>query len=390
MPEERDIEKALRARAQRRREDAGAPVELHPATRKMFQAEISRLKGSPRQSPGLLARLLWGSPLRLVLNFSAIAVLLVAAALLPPLLRRHSTNLSAGATPLAANQRELDVGVQPSRAASDNLVESRNAPAVELQQRVAKAVAGESTPTALADNVNMNLDKTPVASAAPGVEPPLPTAAPPSTDEEKLEESKTKASGMPAAPASLTANAIVQSFSWLNVTADKDERDRLAAKLGVAPALTSFRTEQSGDNFRVIDADGSVYIGSVTLADKKRAVDGTLAPAQARSFRVSGTNLTRRQPVVFTGNLVVDDQSESNGNALASGTIVVGGGFGGGGFASAGTNPPAPETPLASAPGAAQSASITGTPPQPPRFRLEGRAFIGTNEIEINAMPASH
>jgi hypothetical protein len=42
MNDERPIEKLLRRYAKKRRDDAGAPVELHPATRRMLQGEVAR------------------------------------------------------------------------------------------------------------------------------------------------------------------------------------------------------------------------------------------------------------------------------------------------------------------------------------------------------------
>ena len=37
------MEELLKAFAQKRREQSGAPFELHPATRKLLQAEVDRL-----------------------------------------------------------------------------------------------------------------------------------------------------------------------------------------------------------------------------------------------------------------------------------------------------------------------------------------------------------
>ena len=42
MEPERQIEKLLRASAKKRRDEAGAPKELHPATRRLLQAEVAR------------------------------------------------------------------------------------------------------------------------------------------------------------------------------------------------------------------------------------------------------------------------------------------------------------------------------------------------------------
>lgn len=44
---QRDIEKELLAYKQRRREQAGAPQELHPATRRMLQGEVARSASRP-------------------------------------------------------------------------------------------------------------------------------------------------------------------------------------------------------------------------------------------------------------------------------------------------------------------------------------------------------
>src|SRR5271169_3201985 len=47
MEPERKIEKLLRAYAKRRRADAGDPLTLHPATRRLLQSEIARRKPKP-------------------------------------------------------------------------------------------------------------------------------------------------------------------------------------------------------------------------------------------------------------------------------------------------------------------------------------------------------
>ena len=42
MNDERPIEKLLRRAAQKRSDEAGAPPELHPANRRLLQAEVAR------------------------------------------------------------------------------------------------------------------------------------------------------------------------------------------------------------------------------------------------------------------------------------------------------------------------------------------------------------
>ena len=76
MPDEPDIEKTLRAYANRRRQEGGAPPQLHPATRKLFQDEVARLNRAARPAAGFRLSWLWASPTRLA--FSVACLTLVA------------------------------------------------------------------------------------------------------------------------------------------------------------------------------------------------------------------------------------------------------------------------------------------------------------------------
>ena len=97
-----------------------------------------------------------------------------------------------------------------------------------------------------------------------------------------------------------------------------------------ASVLANFQVQQNGNAIRIVDADGSVYDGSlqpesavaasrsppgtsaapVTVlaqADQKKAAVGLEEEAQAAQnyfFRVSGMNQTLKQSVVFSGNLL--------------------------------------------------------------------------------------
>ncbi len=89
-----------------------------------------------------------------------------------------------------------------------------------------------------------------------------------------------------------------------------------------APVLVSFELQQNGNDLAVVDADGSVYQGSLQT---NSPVSQNLLPAVTPSavqnqisnvaknengagnnfyFRVSGQNRTSKQNVVFTGNLI--------------------------------------------------------------------------------------
>lgn len=95
----------------------------------------------------------------------------------------------------------------------------------------------------------------------------------------------------------------------------------LATPLPKAPAvLAAFQMEQNGGEIRVVDQDGSVYNGTVELtnaafapapaagqnlsfAKEAQVPDAAGASVQNYYFRVSGTNRSLQQNVMFTGNL---------------------------------------------------------------------------------------
>jgi len=81
---ERPIEKLLRGAANRRRDEAGAPFELHPANRRVLQGEVARTfaapRGEPRSFAAVVARL-WP---RFAWAVGLLAVLGVATWLLLP------------------------------------------------------------------------------------------------------------------------------------------------------------------------------------------------------------------------------------------------------------------------------------------------------------------
>jgi hypothetical protein len=389
MPDERDIEKGLRAWARRRREEAGAPVELHPATRRLLQAEAARLRGG--QKRGSVARWLWGSPLRLVLSLSAVAALVVAAALLLPQLRHSPAAISAGPAVLAENNHD-----QNENPMNGTMVEP-----VETGQNSRDVSKTKSNGNIIVQGDNLSLykkDTTP-PSAVPGAAPPTPTF-----DQEMLAKNspapETAARAVaPAPPAATDKEAVppapaVQGLMWVNSPTNGPASDYRAAKRPPAgPLLGSFRTEQTGNRLRVIDADGSVYTG-VLAAARGQALNDGVSAVQTRSFRVSGTNVTIHQRVVFAGHLVLGLQPQPTASStVAGGELDVNGttaGGGGGGFGGAHYYAGNRQTNAPAVAGTALQASVTsGALPAQPQFRLEGTVRIGTNQIPVNAVPAT-
>ena len=119
---------------------------------------------------------------------------------------------------------------------------------------------------------------------------------------------------------------VSQTFANLAPAAADEQKQKVAPPV---PVLVNFRVEQTGDQLRVIDGDGSTYVGlapsvaadAITTTDaskgaaafsqSSRSQTGTnyrqAAEAQAAGrylYRVEGTNRTLKQPVSFSWNFV--------------------------------------------------------------------------------------
>jgi hypothetical protein len=127
----------------------------------------------------------------------------------------------------------------------------------------------------------------------------------------------------PAAP-----ETVVQKF--VQTTAGFTAGNPAKKSAPTTPVLETFQLEQTGNQLRVIDSDGSSYNGSIQFAttdslndagaETKKAADFKNAAvdrqavgqkgleaqtAQNFFFSVAGTNRTLKRAVAFTGNLTV-------------------------------------------------------------------------------------
>ena len=310
MENERPIEKLLRRFAKRRREDSGPPMEMHPATRRLLQGEVARQfrKDLPEKQVSKESSGVWWPRLAYVL--CTVAVVAVVGALFLPALNR------AKSTVYLAKKETL--------TAKDDEALSRQFPAVKPEP--------VSAPTEVADQFDAPRFGEKAGTLAKVVQPAARSA-------------------LGVKDASVTANGRVDySFELNHQTSDGDNREELKQnkpELTVfsntgslqtrEPVLNCFQVEQSGNVLRVIDEDGSTYAGNIVAADLKaqsaaqtiRKTYGDIAtvendasgkdktagtdsyseqPANNYFFRVTGTNRTLQQQVVFEGNIVSTNQ----------------------------------------------------------------------------------
>ena len=155
-----------------------------------------------------------------------------------------------------------------------------------------------------------------------------------------------------------------------------------------APVLVQFEVRQNDNTLRIVDADGSVYEGTLVpesaVSPNEPVPAATPAPpvdqantaanrdepqmVQNHFFRVTGMNQTLKQNVVFAGKLLVISDTTTNVQQFLKDSSGMGGGGGAGGQLQSGFTNPLPWS----------------------NSRIAGTAVIaGTNRIEINAVPLS-
>ncbi len=353
MESERKIEKMLRAYAKKRRGQASDHLKLHPAMRRMLQGEVARRAARPEDEAATvtlweLFRQRWA-----VLAGFAVIIFFGAALYLPAL---SKGKFKAQKVTAMNHLKQIDLAAE--KTANEN---NSNLPS-PLDNQNGKPAGSQIT-------------------TASGEVPANAPAAPAIT----INPFADRARAVPFA----TAGA--QNFATGRQNIFKNK----AAAAGPASVLENFQVLQSGNVIRVVDADGSVYDGSLqrlSVAAQKMSVQSAQpAPAGSETgqmerpngqpktinnrdelqtvpnyfFRVSGMNRTLKQKVEFTGNLQA--MAVMTTNLPQSSPAEAGLGVG--------------------ASGESPQAMLTG---QLPWFnsRIAGTAIIGdTTNFEINAVP---
>ena len=408
MDNERPIEKLLRAFAKKRRDDAGKPLEMHPATQRLLQGEISRqlrkTAAGGMSSAGILRRLwprlAWALPVLLMLGIGAwvlvdlqkppVAPFELAKNATPPTTKppQDSARTEARAQPVVggmlAEEADRRALVSAEAKGGKDIASNRGAAIDKLKTENARTLAlGEQAPTVVADSTALRESTAPTrafqtaadndrSNPQPGLargvaNEPLPladgklAAVPASVPAPATPEPTAKAfasryglaggaargADAPSTGASAESPAPAQAvpaavFSDNGISTEKlvqrfvqtpAPRTATRAKPTLKPAqvLDSFQIEQTGNQLRVIDSDGSSYTGSIALAVQelkyveedaskkgsayklgakpfvsRPAGEATLNHQAGQNFfRVRGTNRTLRQVVDFSGNFVV-------------------------------------------------------------------------------------
>jgi hypothetical protein len=428
MNDERPIEKLLRRYGEKRRADSGAPLEMHPATRRMLQGEVARQfprPASDRSEPTILAqvltgwraRLFWAVPMVIALGFGLWA--LIGPGEKPDRKPDLAWNAPLPVAPVAAPAKtvdesfkalEADKTVPPASAASLTkqpalAFADRKVPAEALESVVnstASATDRFYASLADADRSRQQADASTVSGLA-GISPDEPalklesgrllatdggarratgpsgetsvnqpalgaaagilsdedrqtkhvvtTVAPRQDSLQDVENLRRdhvagtdgRLTGAPAGkPAAFAPEPSARFYRQESRAGSRPEpvqayfqwfANRPHASNAAAPVLARFQVEQIGPQLRVIDGDGSTYVGELESSSSEKTgpveveqkggakliapsgVQVGVRPSPAAAlpespgpqrfaYRVIGTNRTLNKPVVFTWNFV--------------------------------------------------------------------------------------
>ena len=342
------MDEGLRAYADKRRQEAGGAMELHPATRQMLQAEVARTyKQAARAS--WLQRVVMFWP-RIAFGAACVAITLTLVLLLQP--REQMMEMAQATPPPGGFARDARLADKEAaeRIAPDGYADAR-APAPSI----APAMPGKSL-----DQLAKN--------EADGLK---------AKSEVEVEARKDAAAVKLMREESFVKEAARQSYDNLAAASraryiQQKQDVQLGAKLAnVQAVLNSFELEQRGNEIKITDEDGSIYVGNVISQDeaKKRSFRAQTAPQRAQT----GVAGPAEQPVLFFAfgtNVSLKQEVSIEGNILQLTTNVI--------------NPPAqmPATRTLNEPQNRRGGAV-------PQQTIQGRAKVGANqEVFINAVPS--
>jgi hypothetical protein len=315
---QREIEKALKACAEKRRAEADAPQSLDPVARRVLQEEVARLHSSEGGNGALLAGLrFWlrpGPVMASLFGLMALASLVVLLMPEPSTQAPFQSGQSESADASAFSRKPVTeaptAGPRPGEPAETagavdstkslagsmekkSLEERLNATnlAVATQPEVAAA-----TPPPGPSSVSFvpYLDTSPVVAPAAATPPAQASSTPSPAAPGALAEDKTREAAAENAPAatisgggggaggefagggrmanvqplqsrslpSVVKGIATQRFSQVQPS----QTGESGASTAQTPILNSFEVDQTDDQLRIVDADGSVYTGFVQKA----------------------------------------------------------------------------------------------------------------------------
>jgi hypothetical protein len=279
MEPERPIEKVLRAAAAKRRAEAGDQMPLHPANRRILQAEIAKTYG-PKRERKSSALNFWP---QLGWSFAVIIGVAIAASMMMPRDTRKSMDL-------AENNRSATMSraAAPSGGAGLTRGTTRGLTDISDEDRVTMALAPVKQNEAISGGFRDDLAKSPGAKAEAPAQPALAENAPEGAFRRRYGLDASASRGAPAAPPvanSAPSGAGLQE----NEVTKKAEASSRRALTSQTPAQEQARAAFSSNSRKQTTLAG---VGN-QLNDKAALATSTnaLVPAAASTVAVNADGL---------------------------------------------------------------------------------------------------
>lgn len=356
------IEETLLRQRDLRRGQEGAPLEMHPATRQLLLSAVKRAREKPMRA----RRTRWFSWPALTWGFAAVIVALGTSWIIQTR-QDQAPGRMAGLSGQDASQSEAveSHAERPALLAAERLEQGgRLSQAIPSPRSVAPALNRERVTmngpasTVLRESLGASTTPVIIAQEAPAV--PLAArdfaaSAGPTEKLERLAGNLTDASVPP--PATAPAKALTSDASTLHLPPIQPQAQPPAARLRTYDALShalpgspaaipnlryvavsekpsalnEFSVLQSDSTVQLVDADGSVYGGTLVsnaLLETGHSISNQtglelglsrakVAPSSAVYFRINGTNRTSQEQVSFEGSWA------PNASPLTAGSIEV-------------------------------------------------------------------
>ncbi len=342
------MENLLKAYAKKRRQTAGSDFEMHPATRKLLQDEVYRTfhQGEvqrDRLKPrfGFLA---WLSGSRaalvvLLLLFGGIFALLF----LKSQLARRESMADAERSVVVAQRNLAEDGFAPMaarRARANAETRRQKSPAENEKSEMAPSVAELAETEAVPSKTVSSpaLPSSPTAPSEPVAKSKVDSSGPAGFSDWAKSSSQGNAVQFHYVQVSSIdsskANVVISECKSAQVSSDQTSQEKVSdSAMGTYQGqkiLTSFSIEQRDHQIKIVDADGSIYLGEIEF-EESQTLTGTQKPEEeispeARSsvtqdvtkqtselpvsFRAHGTSKVLNQIVEIKGKFV-----SSNGDA---------------------------------------------------------------------------
>ncbi len=266
MADEHDIEEQLRAYADQRRKEAGAPFTMHPATRRMLQAEAARVHGKkPSVPPGKtsLFAALW---FRVAASVCVVAIL--AVAVFAPSLSKSKSKVMRLAGKQEQDKMETgDFGRSrtpaPARETTPPPAASPATVAYKMDAHKNKSGSPEETVR------NPSAAQPETAAATKSFTPPgIATGATTLAFNAPVQQQNFRNEIAPAATGVAAGRGLGGKQGGTDLEKSLDRRSKTVAE---KIPLAAFQFEQTGNQIRITDSDGSVYHGNLTTPGAQTA-----------------------------------------------------------------------------------------------------------------------